>query len=808
AAGGTLSFGGGGGARPYRFEMAAAPSGGSIDADSGRYTAGPDAGVTDVVAVVDARGDRATAEVAVVAGLAVSPPAGSVTPRGEIDLTATGGVPPLAWELAGGSGGTLDVDGAIARYRAGATGDTTDTVTVSDAAGAARSVEIAVGPAPRVVPAAWSLAPSESRDFAVTGGTGPYAWDLVAAPSGGSIAPGTGLYTAGPTGGVTDTVRVRDGNGAAATAPVDVGVALALAPAAPAAGPGCPIAFTASGGQPPYAFTIPSAGSGSPSIDGAGGYLAGLTGPATDVVRVTDDAGAFADRSVAVGPRIAIAPEAVAIPALSSVDLTAASGGGEPYSFALVAGSVGSIEVLGPSAVRYHADGGSGTAGVRATDPCGRRATATITVTPSTSPPVLDYLWPRGAGAGVWLTVVGTGFDDGDPAANTVHFGAVEVPAARASASAVVVRVPDLVGSGTVAVTVSTASGEAAAPLDLAYYDGPAVLPLVVRSDHGGAFELYLGDTSGGGLAALTDDDGAANASGILSPDARRVVYVSDRDSVPQVGGYTDVYVVDLAGPVLPSSGHRNLSNTPTTSDGRPIWHPRGDLVYWWRNTPVVEIRRIDATAAGSSSEQVVGFTGGALSSLAITPDGRTLFFLRSDGGQRIYRLDLAGGGPAAPLNPASGVDEVTYAVSADGRSVYFARGYGAGRRLFRQAASADGSVDPVEITITGAPTLADFDTSWDGADLALQPESLLEDGIWLVGVGGGAAAEVLAGAPVDRVFYLADDVRLVDQILSGGRYRLAIVPRSFAAPPVTLYDLGGATGQTLASEGQVAAPP
>lgn len=808
AAGGTLSFGGNGGSRPYRFEMEAAPSGGSIEPVGGLYTAGATAGVTDLVAVVDARGERATAEIAVVAGLALSPTAASVTPLGEVDLTATGGVPPLTWELAGGSGGTLEASGPAAHYQAGASGDTTDSVTVSDAAGASRSIDIAVGPAPRIVPAAWSLAPSQSRDFDVVGGTGPYAWDLTAAPSGGSIAAGTGLYTAGATGGVTDTVRVRDGNGAAATAPVDVGLALGLAPAAPAAGPGCPVDFTASGGQPPYVYSIESAGSGTPSIDGTGDYLAGLSGPATDVVRVTDDAGATVDRSVAVGPRTAIAPASSSIPALSSLDLVASSGGGAPYTFTLTAGSVGSIEVLGPSSVRYRADGGSGSAAVRATDPCGRRATATITVTPATSPPELDYLWPRGAGAGVWLTLVGTGFDDSDAASNTVHFGALEVPAARATPSAVVVRVPDLAASGTVAVSVSTASGgTSAAALDLAYYDGPALLPLVVRSDHTGEFELYLGDTSGGGLAALTDDQGAANASGVISPDGRRVVYVSDRASVPKVGGYTDVFLVDLAGPILPSDGHRNLSDTPTTSDGRPIWHPRGDLVYWWRNAPVVEIRRIDATSAGATSEQVIGFAGGSLSSLAIAPDGRSLFFLRYDGGQRLYRLDLVAGGPAMALNPATGTDEVTYGLSADGAWVYFARGYGAARRTYRQAADADGTIDPVEIAITGAPTLADFDTSWDGADLALQPESLLEDGIWVVGVGGGAAAEVLAGAPVDRVFYLADDARLVDQILSGTRYRIGIVSRTFSAAPATLYDLGGTTGQTLASEGQVAAP-
>jgi hypothetical protein len=52
-----------------------------------------------------------------------------------------------------------------------------------------------------------------STQFTPSGGTPPYAWRVVTDNSGGAAITATGLYTAGPTNGVVDTIRVTDALG-------------------------------------------------------------------------------------------------------------------------------------------------------------------------------------------------------------------------------------------------------------------------------------------------------------------------------------------------------------------------------------------------------------------------------------------------------------------------------------------------------------------------------------------------------------------------------------------------------------------
>ena len=72
-----------------------------------------------------------------------------------------------------------------------------------------------------VSPTTATVAPAGQQTFTASGGTGVYAWSLSSNNSGGAITS-TGVYTAGTTGGVTDTVSVTDSNGATATATVAV----------------------------------------------------------------------------------------------------------------------------------------------------------------------------------------------------------------------------------------------------------------------------------------------------------------------------------------------------------------------------------------------------------------------------------------------------------------------------------------------------------------------------------------------------------------------------------------------------------
>jgi hypothetical protein len=73
------------------------------------------------------------------------------------------------------------------------------------------------------MPATARVPHNKSQTFTASGGSGTgYTWSLSTNASGGSINPATGVYTAGPTGKVTDVVRVQDSLGSSATATVTV----------------------------------------------------------------------------------------------------------------------------------------------------------------------------------------------------------------------------------------------------------------------------------------------------------------------------------------------------------------------------------------------------------------------------------------------------------------------------------------------------------------------------------------------------------------------------------------------------------
>jgi uncharacterized protein (TIGR03382 family) len=143
--------------------------------------------------------------------------------------------------------------------------------------------------------------PRGSQGFSASGGSGTgWAWSLSASPSGGSINPSTGAYTAGTTGSVTDVVQVTDslGNVASRSVAVTAGVAIAGASCALPAGA---IGFTASGGSGTgWAWSLSDSPSGGSIDPSTGAYTAGATTGVTDVVQVADSLGNGATANVAV----------------------------------------------------------------------------------------------------------------------------------------------------------------------------------------------------------------------------------------------------------------------------------------------------------------------------------------------------------------------------------------------------------------------------------------------------------------------------------------------------------------------------
>ncbi len=95
--------------------------------------------------------------------------------------------------------------------------------------------------------------------------------------------------------------------GSSAWTVAPVGSPLALSPEAPSVAPQEGLTFSASGGTPGYTFALTANGSGA-ALGPSGDYVAGGTPNSSDVVEVTDGAGAKATATVTVGPGPEVLP--------------------------------------------------------------------------------------------------------------------------------------------------------------------------------------------------------------------------------------------------------------------------------------------------------------------------------------------------------------------------------------------------------------------------------------------------------------------------------------------------------------------
>jgi hypothetical protein len=153
-----------------------------------------------------------------------------------------------------------------------------------------------------ISPGAVTIDPGFQRTFTALGGAPPYAWSLSVNGSGGSITS-AGLYSAGLTGSVTDTIAVTDSLGSIRTALITVPARLTIANGGGGAvtvGAGGQLTLTASGGSGPYTWTMTTNGSGG-SVTPGGFYTAGPNG-GTDTITVTDANGGSTTITITVTP--------------------------------------------------------------------------------------------------------------------------------------------------------------------------------------------------------------------------------------------------------------------------------------------------------------------------------------------------------------------------------------------------------------------------------------------------------------------------------------------------------------------------
>ena len=129
------------------------------------------------------------------------------------------------------------------------------------------------------------------QDFDTFSGVPPFIFDFVHNNSGGNINENTGVYQAGSTGGVTDTVRVTDAESTTSEATILViATPLLIEPKLITVEIGGTVDFDASGGEPAYSFSIADNQSDAIIDQDTGIYIAGLISGVTDTVEVTDTA--------------------------------------------------------------------------------------------------------------------------------------------------------------------------------------------------------------------------------------------------------------------------------------------------------------------------------------------------------------------------------------------------------------------------------------------------------------------------------------------------------------------------------------
>ena len=157
-------------------------------------------------------------ELGIKGGLNISPSEVTVTVDSSVTFTAAGGNPPYTYGITGGTG---CIDAATGVYTAPAAASN-DVVVVTDSTGQSGTASVTVVSTLeelKISPTTASVSVGNSISFVATGGVGSYTFDFQTNNSGGSVTP-DGVYTAGSTTGVSDTIIVTDSDAPAQTCSV------------------------------------------------------------------------------------------------------------------------------------------------------------------------------------------------------------------------------------------------------------------------------------------------------------------------------------------------------------------------------------------------------------------------------------------------------------------------------------------------------------------------------------------------------------------------------------------------------------
>ncbi len=275
------------------------------------------------------------------------------------ELSASGGSPPYTWSATGLPAG-LAVNGSTITGTPAAPGSYTVSLQVRDSAERTRmkSLGLTIAAPLEITTAslpAGSAGVAYSATLAAAGGTPPYTWSATGLPQGLTLSGNKISGAPAEPGAYSVVITVRDTGARTASTTLVIAVAPAVAPlgilatALPSGttGEAYSATLTATGGVPPYTWSVASGAlpagltldstgqlSGKPAQSGAFDFRA----------RVRDSAGTTAERDFKISVAAALVLTGRALPDASvganySYTLQA-SGGAEPYTWTISSGSL------------------------------------------------------------------------------------------------------------------------------------------------------------------------------------------------------------------------------------------------------------------------------------------------------------------------------------------------------------------------------------------------------------------------------------------------------------------------------------
>lgn len=442
----SYTFSASGGQAPYVYSIFS--GGGAIDASTGNFTAPPVAG-TVVVRVTDQLSTTSDATVVVNPALSMSPSNDFVIVNGTKNFSSAGGVPPYTYSVILGTG---SINSATGVYTAPSAAEASQ-VQVQDSLGNTSSTNLNVVEPLVISPSSLTLAVNNQQTFTSTGGATPYSYSIDS--GGGTINSATGVYTAPGVTSVT-VVRVTDSFGQTSSASVTINGPLALSPLASFVVTNQNLTFSATGGVPPFVFSLTS---GDGSINSSTGVYTAPTTPGAVGIRVTDSMANQVDTTLTVvEPLNLTAPSSTL---LQDDQITfVGSGGQAPLVYSIVSGG----GIIDSATGEYTAPSVSGTVIVRVTDAFNQTANfileiygpLEITPTTLTLAPTNTYDFNSSGGYGAITFSIFSGSGSIDPASGEFVAGMI--------AETVIIRATDSLGS-TADATVTVNGALSLSPL-------------------------------------------------------------------------------------------------------------------------------------------------------------------------------------------------------------------------------------------------------------------------------------------------------------------------------------------------------